>query len=166
MELSAEPDFDAVRTAVTGLGYTVASVNLVNNCPRSLQGGMRDPWANTDGVDAAVISHGERVELSDHRVEGKFTIIDFGAPWCGPCHEAARDLKVYLGEHDDTAVRAVTMGGNDPDESYSLPVAKQHLQWVDAIPYFIVFDRNGKTVYKGAELDALILAIDKRRGRI
>ena len=55
----------------------------------ALLAGWPNPWGDTDGLDVQVISHGEAVELEDHLVQGKFTVIDVGASWCAPCHDAA-----------------------------------------------------------------------------
>ena len=166
VDLSAEGDTERIREAVSGLGYTVTTIEAVDACPAKLKRGHRvDPWDDTGGHDVVVISRGAEVTLEDHLAEDKFTVVDFGAPWCGPCHTTAATLRTYMDEHDDVAVRVVTLDASDPRESYALPVVEQHIKWVGGIPYFLVYDPTGKTVYKGSEVDAAIKAIDKRRSR-
>ncbi len=166
LELSGGGDTERIREAVTGLGYTVRAIEAVETCPAKLRPGHRiDPWDDTGGHDVVVVSRGEEVDLEAQLVADKYTVIDFGAPWCGPCHTAAATLRRYMDEHADTAVRAITLDANDPRESYALPVVEQHLKWIGGIPYFIVYDPSGRTIYKGSEVDAAIKAIDKRRER-
>ena len=38
------------------------------------------------GCRAPTISKSERVDIEDHLVRGKYTLIYFGAEWCPPCH--------------------------------------------------------------------------------
>ena len=166
LDLSAEGDTDRIREAVAGLGYTVTATETVETCPAQLRKGHQvDPWDETGGHDVVVISRGPEVDLEDHLAAGKFTVIDFGAPWCGPCHTTAATLRAYMDEHDDVAVRVVTLDAADPRDSYALPVVEQHLKFVAGIPYFLVYAPSGKTLYKGSEVDDAIAAIDKKRSR-
>ncbi|NOY27097.1 MAG: hypothetical protein GXP62_14610 [Oligoflexia bacterium] len=166
LSLSSPGETADIDQAVADQGYTVTSIEAVDACPVRLRPGHRiDPWEDTAGVDAVVVSHGEEVDLDALQVPGKYSVIDFGAPWCGPCHAAAAALRTYLRQHDDVAVRAITLDAADPQASYALPVARQHLKWVAGIPWFLVTDPAGRSVYKGADVDALIDAIDQRRAR-
>ncbi len=166
LDLAAEGDTAPIREAVNGLGYTVTGIEAVDACPPELREGHRvDPWDDTGGHDVLVISRGEAVTLEDHLAPGKFTIVDFGAPWCGPCHAAAAALRAYMDDHADVAVRAITLDADDPEASYALPVVEQHLKWVAGIPWFIVYDPGGRVIYKGSEVEAVTRTIDKRRSR-
>ena len=166
LDLAAEGDTGPIREAVSGLGYTVTGVEAVDACPPDLREGHRvDPWDDTGGHDVAIISRGEAVTLEDHLAPGRFTIVDFGAPWCGPCHAAAAALRAYMDGHDDVAVRAVSLDADDPEESYALPVVEQHLKWVAGIPWFIVYAPDGRVIYEGSEVEAAMKAIDRRRRR-
>ncbi len=164
--LTGALDSERVRAAVEGAGdYTVAAIETREGCPEELRpGGLLDPWHDSGDLDVQIISEGEEVDIQAHLVPDKFTIIDFGAPWCGPCHTSAAALKPYLAEHGDVAVRAITLGGDDPRTSYALPVVEQHLKWVSGIPYFIVYAPDGREVYKGDSAEKLMKVIDKKRG--
>ena len=164
--LSAPGDTERIGQAIAGLGYSLTSVEVVQSCPPKLRRGHRvDPWDDTGGHDVQVISRGEEVDLQAHLAAGKHTVVDFGAPWCGPCHTAAAALREHMSTHDDVAVRAVSLEADDPHASFALPVAAQHLEWVSGIPYFLVFDAAGRSLYKGADVAAAIRAIDKHRSR-
>lgn len=146
--------------------YTVTSIEVVDTCPDVFSSPTvkeSGPWANRmDGIDASVISHGEKVDLENHLAPDKFTIIDFGAAWCGPCHVAAEMLRIALLNESDLAVRAVELGA-DPSASFDLPAAQQHLQNAIGLPHFKVYDPKGRVIYQGSELDRALAKIDKKR---
>ena len=97
LQLSAPAEAEELRSTITELGYTVSRLEAVDACPRELRADYRpDPWDDPEGTDARIISHGEAVDLEAHLVPEHYTIVDFGAPWCGPCHTSAKALKVYL----------------------------------------------------------------------
>jgi len=160
---ATRPITDAEISAVLAAGnYQLKSTESIDACPTPTAEAIQDPWADTTGIDAQIISHGERVSLRDHRPEGKFTVFDFGAPWCGPCHEAAAQLRTELAAQPDLAVRAISLG-DDPYESFKLPAAIQHLSGAAGIPWFIVFPPSGRSIYAGDDLDAALAAIAAQR---
>jgi len=120
-----------------------------------------DPWAETHDLDVLVISRGEAVAIDDHLVAGKFTLIDIGAAWCGPCHDAAREIKLYASIHDDVAVRVVALPG-DPVESSQSP-AFQLLPARPAVPYFEVYDPEGEQIYSGHRVTRALRRIERNR---
>lgn len=124
-----------------------------------------DPWAVRGDLDVRTISTGEAVELEPHLEPGHFTVFDFGAPWCAPCHGAAAQLRPYLQEHADVAVRAVTVAG-DPGAFADQPVVKQHLRGVNGVPWFVVYAPGGEVIYKGHRVKVVERRIDRRRQRL
>jgi len=166
LTLSGPGDTEAIRAAIAATKYTISALETVSSCPEALLPGARvDPWDGAEGLDARFISHGEEVDLEAQLVSDKFTIIDFGAPWCGPCHTAAGKLKAYLAAHEDVAVRVVTLDAPGPTESYALPVVEQHLKWAPGIPFFHLYAPSGKRIYKGQDVDKIMALIDKKRGK-
>jgi thiol-disulfide isomerase/thioredoxin/copper chaperone CopZ len=164
--LTGPVDEAALASALTGTAYTVGSIEVVSSCPEGLRGTLPQPWdGKTDGLDVATISHGEPVDLAPHLAAGKYTVIDFGASWCGPCHEAADAIAAYLAEHDDVAVRAIELAGATAQESYEQPVVAQHLTYVSGIPWLLVYAPDGKIISKSQSVSKTLSAVDKHRAK-
>ena len=144
-------------------GYTVTGLEVAERCPRDLRPSKVDPWSDSGSMDVEVVSTAEKVKLSSILVPDKFTIVDFGAPWCGPCLVSAAAFKSYLGSHDDVAVRAIWLDGSSPTESFALPVAVQHLALIPGLPWFVVYSPAGKQIYKGQEHAEVLSAIGDAR---
>ena len=156
----------AVKSAVEGAGFVFGGVEAVDRCPQGLRGTLPAPWDDRSaGLDVVTISHGEQVDPVEHLAANKYTIVDFGAPWCAPCHEAAERLAGYLRAHEDVAVRVVDLVGETVEASYALPVVAQHLQYVDGIPWFVVYRPDGKVLMRDRKLDRVFAAIDKHRAK-
>jgi thiol-disulfide isomerase/thioredoxin len=153
---------DTLTAALATENYSLGAIQSVDSCPQTPTIHPKDPWARTDGVDASIISDGFEVKLTDHRVDGKFTIFDFGASWCGPCHVAADRLRELMKSTPDLAVRAISLG-HDPKSSFEYPVVKQHMAFATGLPWFIVFSPTGKKIYEGNSLDKALRAIEKKR---
>jgi copper chaperone CopZ len=161
-EVNTAVDKDAVIRVIEELGYTVSTLDVTEKCDLPAVEAPQN-WADKSGLDVQIISRGETVKLHDHRAGDKFTVYDFGAPWCSPCHGAEVLMKQYMSDHADVAVRAIVLGGSDARTSFALPVAKQHLSSAPGIPYFVVVAPNGKTIYRGVDLPKALKQIDKRR---
>ena len=161
-KLEGESIPDEVRETIEKLGYTITTMDIVDACDTS-NTRFPDNWAETGGLDVTIISRGEEVELEAHRPKGTWTIYDFGAPWCAPCHVAEKMIKMYLEEHPDTAVRAIVLDSQTAKESFEMPVVKQHLLSAPGLPYFIVMDDKGKVVFRGSEIDRMLKKLDKKR---
>ncbi len=153
----------AFGPALDAAGYTLGNIDVVDACPDELVIGPADPWAGAAGIDLAHVSRGEVFDLKASLVPGKFTIVDVGAPWCGPCFTAAERLEAYARANADVAVRVVTLDGADAKASFAQPVVKQHFGFAEALPYFVAYGPTGASVYTGTDLDALLRAIDRKR---
>ncbi|MDP6932381.1 MAG: cation transporter [Myxococcota bacterium] len=155
---------EASAAAIAAIEYEQVSAREVDTCPPGLElNGHVDPWANVEGLDVTTISNGETVDLGSHLEPDHFTIIDFSAPWCGPCHEAARRLSEYLAANEDVAVRVVHLAASDATGSFALPVAQQHLQSAPGIPWFLVYSPRGRVIYRGPDVENVLTRIDRKR---
>jgi len=162
--LSGGLEIAAIQETLTKLGYTLSAQDLLAECPdiHAPKAHMGN-WGKTDGLDASIISRGERVDLTAHIVAEKFTVFDFGADWCTPCHAAEALLKAYLADHPDVAVRAVVIEGAGPKESFAQPVVSQHLASAAGLPYFIVYNPRGDIIYRGVSPTQALQKIDRKR---
>ena len=166
VELTGETAIANIEGAIASIHYTIENPRSVALCPAALVSKPRtDAWQDSAGLDVDVISRGEAVDLAAFQVADKFTVFDFGAPWCGPCVVAAKRLKAYLSAHPDTAVRAIVLEAPDPETSFALPAAQQYLQWASGLPYFEVRRPDGKRIYKGNDVTKLLASIDKERAK-
>lgn len=150
--LCIEGTFDSEKAiaALQDEGYSVRSQQVVDKCvvasPTSL-------WAGVAG-DVQVVSTGERISLRKLKVDGKYTLFDFGATWCAPCLTSTRQLAEVLQQRSDFAVRAIEL--EDAAVAFETPVAFQHLSDASGIPWFILIDTNGKEIYRGNDLQTVL----------
>ena len=130
--------------------FMVTEKKIVDGCPQE----MIHPWSDVKG-DFETISKGERVSIKKHLVKGKYTIIDFSAVWCAPCHNISSKLKPMLAQRDDLAVRSIELPDNQKT-AFDAPVVFQHLSQAEGLPYIILFDKRGKKLYEGSDFDELL----------
>ena len=116
------------------------------------------------------------VKLSDYVGKGKYILLDFWSPWCGPCRREMPNIKAvydkYKGDKFDVVSIAVwerelvdvtietaaklgmdwnqiNNGGREPAELYG----------VEGIPHLILFGPDGtilKRGFHGAEIDRIV----------
>ena len=111
------------------------------------RGSYAPPVDHDEASDTVIISRGEEVTLSDHLVEGKVTVVDFYADWCGPCRRVAIIMNAIMSDRDDVALRKIDI------VDWDTPVAQQHMREVSQLPFTIVFDKAGKEVRRIIGLD-------------
>jgi thioredoxin 1 len=92
--------------------------------------------ASATDSDIKVITHGDRVDIAQALVNGKVTIVDYYADWCGPCRALAPMLETLAHEDPDIAVRKVDI------VNWTSPVARQY--GLNSIPRVQIYDRTGK----------------------
>ena len=154
----------SVYRAVTLASLSLAALLLGCAKPVEPPPPMGDPTAMggheapADYPFSNVITKGEEVDLKDHLVSGKTTIVDFSSPACPPCVAIAPKLEALPKTHDDIAVIVVDINrpgiqGIDWDS----PVAKQYQ--ITSTPTFQVYDADGKLVAEGEEASQQVQAL-------
>jgi thiol-disulfide isomerase/thioredoxin len=122
--------------------------------------GAYKPEPYPEGSDVSLVAKdGEAVgELERYRVEGKYTVLDFYADWCGPCRDVDRQLHVVLKDRNDVAVRRFNV------VSFESPLAKELGRKLQKLPYVVVFKPDGKrTEIVGENPNKLSAALDATR---
>lgn len=90
-------------------------------------------------LDMRTISHGERIEIAEQLVPGKFTLLDYYADWCGPCLLLGHELERLLAERGDVALRKVDIIGWDTAAAAQLEALD-----VEGIPYVRIYGPRGE----------------------
>lgn len=147
-------DVPAIHEIVTALGYGAIE--------GAGQGEYLPEIEFGESADVVKISkQGEAVDVEQHLVAGKVTVVDFYAVWCEPCRKVDEHMQAVLAAHDDIALRKVNIVDWDSE------AAKQHMKGVPNLPYVIVYGPDGKRVeaISGLELEKLDAAIAAARGR-
>ena len=84
-----------------------------------------------------IISNGgQQVDLPSLLAEGKVTIVDFCAEWCGPCRQLGPRLEQLTQNEPDVVLLKIDI------ENWSTPVVQQF--GIRSVPNVRVFDRTGK----------------------
>jgi thiol-disulfide isomerase/thioredoxin len=112
--------------------------------------------ATIGAADLPVISHGERVALNEHTVNGKLTLFDFYADWCGPCRALEPAVARLAESHpEQLAVRKVDIS------NWNTPVASQY--GIRSIPHLKLYGPDGRLIVEG-DARRVMAEVDRRLG--
>lgn len=93
-------------------------------------------------LDIATIKGGEKIQFSKHLSEGKITIFDFYADWCGPCRLYSPKLERLLLENSNVALRKVDVVDWDSDLAKQLTKAYK----LPALPFTLIFNDKAELI--------------------
>jgi len=101
------------------------------------------------GLDVASIARdgADVPDLASHRVQGKVTVMEFGAAWCEPCKLVDQHMVAVLQKRADVAYRKLDVG------DWDTPLAKHYLGDAPALPFLVVFGKDGARVDEFGKLD-------------
>ena len=91
------------------------------------------PTAKLEATDLVqTISQGDRVDIPTNLREGRWTIIEFEADWCGSCKVLKPSLMSLIHAKQSVALRRIDI------VSWDSPVARQHD--IQALPQLHLYD--------------------------
>ncbi len=93
-------------------------------------------------LDIKAASHGEAFKTPEFLAPGKYTIFDFFAEWCGPCHLLTPKLERLVQKRRNIALRKVDI------VSWKSDAAKQATKdfKMPGLPYVRVYGPDGKFI--------------------
>lgn len=102
--------------------------------------GAYKPETYPEGADLRFVTErGDAVgPLERLAVPGKYTVLDFYADWCGPCHVVDQQLRDVVATRKDIAVRKLNV------VNFETPLARQLGRKLKGLPFVVVFDPSGK----------------------
>ena len=105
-----------------------------------------------------VVRGGNEVDLNKHLANGKITLVEFYADWCGPCKMISPALENLARTDGTIALCKIDI------VNWSSPVTRQYD--IHSIPCVVVFDRKGQMVgvMRGVDPEALNQYIAQARG--
>lgn len=118
---------------------------------------------------------GEQLALSSYR--GKVVLIDFWASWCGPCRRENPNIVKIYEKYKNSGFEIFGVSLDENVEAWKAAIQKDGITWpqvselkrweskvvkdfgIEAIPYSVLIDQNGKIVAKGLRSDELDLKL-------
>jgi thioredoxin 1 len=93
-------------------------------------------------LDIKVASNGEAFDLRRHLAPGKYTVVDFWAEWCGPCHVLTPKIERLVQQRSDVALRTIDL------KNWESAAAKQATKEfkLPGLPYVRVYGPDGEFV--------------------
>jgi thiol-disulfide isomerase/thioredoxin len=138
----------------------------------------RQPVANLKDPFAYVLERtdGSPLRLADYR--GKVLVLEFWATWCGPCRMEGKLLE-RVAENFRNQPAAVFLAVNVDEDRAGVPAFLKGEQWtipvayaqgldrllgVQALPTLVIFDRNGRVVFRleGLDYERFVETLDKK----
>jgi thioredoxin 1 len=93
-------------------------------------------------LDIRVASRGAAFDVRKQLAPGKYTIVDFWAEWCGPCHVLTPKIERLVKESANVALRTIDL------QSWDSAAAKQATAEfkLAGLPYVRVYGPDGKFI--------------------
>lgn len=93
---------------------------------------------------------GKEIDIKSSIVYGKYTIMDFTSPGCGPCQEIKPYLQKLHDKRPDIVVRSFDINRSGTDGiDFESPLASQYK--LDFVPYFKIYNEKGVQIADGRD---------------
>jgi thioredoxin 1 len=100
---------------------------------------------------------GESLDLSKVVSRGKFTLVDFWSPYCGPCLKMAPYMERLAARRSDLTVVKLNINRTGVQGiDWKSPLARQYN--IKSVPFLVIFDKQGRKIAEGQK--ALNMFID------
>ncbi len=101
---------------------------------------------------------GEEINIKSSIVYGKYTIIDFSSPFCGPCQQLKPFLQQLHSKRPDIVVRAFDINREGSQGiDWQSPLAQQYN--LRSVPYFKIFNEKGVQIAEGRDATQQVIAV-------
>lgn len=116
-------------------------------------------------------------------LRGKVVLVDFWASWCAPCRKENPNIVRIYNKYKDQGFEIYGVSLDENVESWKTAIQKDGITWpqvselkkwnskvvkdysIEAIPYSVLLDKNGKIVAKGLRSDELDLKLMELLGK-
>ncbi|MBQ7691900.1 MAG: AhpC/TSA family protein [Muribaculaceae bacterium] len=137
----------------------------------------RQQEATAVGKPFADFTAADGQKLGDYAGQGKYTLVDFWASWCGPCRREIPNIKALYEQYKDKMLFVGVAVWDNPSDTRNAiknlgipwPVMESGKNWTDptdlygisGIPHIMLIDPQGVIVARGLEGDAMKKAVDE-----
>ncbi|MGN0280862.1 MAG: TlpA family protein disulfide reductase [Prevotella sp.] len=104
----------------------------------------------------ATTPEGTSVQLSSLMQEGKLTLIDFWASWCGPCRKAIPQVKAMLDKHNDR-LTVISCSLDEKEPAWRKAMEDEKMPWAQLLVSQQTFSDTVAQAYMISSIPCLVL---------
>jgi thiol-disulfide isomerase/thioredoxin len=106
---------------------------------------------------------GESFDLGKVVSQGKFTLVDFWSPYCGPCLRMAPYMESLAAKRSDLKVVKLNINrAGVQGIDWKSPLAQQYN--IKSVPFLVIFDKQGKKIAEGQSALNMFIEWAKQAG--